>query len=340
MSVKKERGMFMSVIKIKRGLSKDLNTPVLGEPAFTIDEKALYVGDGSTHCRIGPFGSNLLANGNFQVPGLGTYNAYASPSLPVYFGGLYKFYSEAGNSTLTIQSPTSQAPGMLTLTPNYPVPVQIEYNIPYTSLGGIVSRPYEGASLMLSFDLDIPQSGTLEYGVSGGAVLSKSYAAGKQRLYCPIPSWSDSGLNSRYFSLLIADFKPNVSSAFKIGNIKLERGTIATPFVPNSVGYDSSIISQYFTRIIGLFRLSYYDPDNVYFGVPYVYNLDFVDLRKFSLSSSCNVRRVGGGAGVISGDVASMYLPERAEPVVRFAKTAHGLTDACAYIDLSIDYRK
>lgn len=330
-----------SIIKFRRGST---TPPILaaGEPAFVTADKSLYIGDGTANYRIGPNSQNLLLNGNLIAYNKVDAIDYVSPGSAIMVGGLYKFSCPSGSTYFGIRFPTNPQDGMVTFEGVTDQKVKIEYNIPYPSTSGYTVRPYEGQAVVLSFDLETTKAGTFNFGVGdGGVTYTKSYVSGKQRMVCPIPNWSDTGIATSYFSLIIADFNEAVANGTKIGNIKLERGSMPTPFVPNAMSYDTAIINQYMTRIVGVYRAIAYGPNDFWFSVPYNFNVNLGTPRRI-IPNSFQVRSYQSGSTAASGfsaPVASLGNDYK-EIIYTVTKTAHGLTDLSAMIDVTIDYRK
>lgn len=323
-----------STIKFRRG-STAPPTLAAGEPAFVIADKSLYIGDGIANYRIGPNNANILTNGNFQLYNTMEEVVYLQPTIPNYVGGLYRCTC-TGSSFLTARFPTTNQDGTINLEGDGTQKVKIEYTIPYDT-GWIVSRPYEGQPLVLSFDLESTKAGTFNYGVSGGTTYAKSYTTGRQRLVCPIPSWNDASLYANHFNLLIADFNEPIANNTKFGNVKLERGTVATPFVANSLTEDAARLAESYVRIVGTYRATTYDANTFYFSIPYNFKPNLLNVRKLTLNS-CELRNFGTGTS--TGFTYSLHNPTATEITIKASKNAHGLTDLSAYVDIIIDYRK
>lgn len=335
----------MQKIQIKRGNKKNL--PILnpGEPAFTLDTKELFVGDGVMNNKIMATNKNLIINSNFQVSldtfDNGTNTITLLPGESKYIYGNY-FIQNLSSSIGSVVISRTFTDGMITIVGiNSSISLEYRERLPrYTSTTGQITyiKPLNGKVLTLSYDVTNTTSplSNIKAGVENNLV---SYSLNMETIRKAITftmSYSDSGAYPLHKIILFA-LNTNRSFSIMIGNIKLEESTVATLYSPSPLYYDVAMLNRTYFSCNAITRSIQVTTNAVKFSIPVTipqyYNYSVKFFNESLILSSIN------GATQFGYTVTNTYLEKTTSVEINCTKLNHGMTDAYILARQFLDLR-
>lgn len=238
-------------IQIKRGNTKDLPKLNLGEPAFSLDTKDLWIGNKNNNQKM-QTRNNLIINGNFQVVSEKfdtiTDKLIIAPGTSRYIYGNF-YISNASNSlgNITISRPDS---GFITIDAAN-AQMSLEYREKLAEYFVISSNVYSNIKTLLNQDMTL----SFDYKNTAGSLSFLSGNAAGMLNNITIPNGNGNASNSfsmKYMTIgnvnevriVLLSTTQIGTYTITIGNIKLEQGTEKTPFFPNPMYADILAIEQ------------------------------------------------------------------------------------------------
>lgn len=233
----------MSKLKIKRGNAANLPQLSVGEPAFTLDTKNLYIGGSSSNININTVHKNFLINSNFQVnlegTDVGTFYIAAGAGRYI-FGNYYLENLASAPTSLSYSKPSASNYSLLRLAAaNGIAKTSLSY---YEKLTPLNIAPLENSLVTLSFDTVATETIAFTCGVPGATVQS-TIPTGSNRNAVTF-TYTSTALTGTTLSINFILFQGSITQTLYIGNFKIEQGNYATPYSPNSINYDVAMLKQ------------------------------------------------------------------------------------------------
>ena len=334
-----------STIKMRRGARNLLPILSAGEFGFATDSKELFIGDGVANSRIGPAppGLNMLHNGNFQVSqNIAESNTVINPSGAQYLFGLY-FIENPGTVAYTVRCPIYGAGKLRFGAASANMFPSIKYRITTPKLTQIAigspSTWMANVPATLSFDYSNNSAGPISFTYGQNAVAGVLPANSSGRFVSSgLVLYDTMNTTPGYFEVVI--FRPTGASAmtaFEIGNIKLETGTVATPFVPYSTVMDEGAIRSQVQYTDFSARATVVTANTIEVHHPVGFNQTYMTPRRLIIDATNTKIMTLAGVEV----TGFSWISDTTGPCPRFVatKTAHGLADATVRAAFTLDYR-
>lgn len=238
-------------IQLKRGNRKNLPKLSLGEPAFSLDTKELFVGNSVINQQI-QARENIIVNGNFQVVcenfDAVTNKIVIAPGTSRFiYGNFYLSNATTSLGNITVSSPNN---GFITIEcMNAQMSFEYREKLAEYLIGS--TQTYSSIRSLLNQDVTL----SFDYKNTGNSLNFSSGSSVSVLNNISIPAGTGTISNNflmRYATLgsvhstriVLLSTLQNSTYTISIGNVKLESGTYKTPFSPNPMYTDILAIEQ------------------------------------------------------------------------------------------------
>lgn len=333
-------------IQIKRG--NKANFPILeqGEPAFSLDTKELFVGDGLTNHKIAATNKNLMVNSNFQVS-FDTFDATGNtitllPGESKYIYGNY-YIKNLSNSIGTIVVSRTFTDGNLTIVGiNSSISLEYREKLPrYTSTMGqiIYCKPLNGKQLTLSYEItnNLTTLSNIKAGVDSDFTTYSLLASESIRKKVTFNMSYDESGTYPFQKIVLFSLATNNSFSITIGNIKLERGNTATLYSPTPLYYDIAMLRRTYISCSTILRAIQITTNTVKFSIP-VTIPQYYNYAIKIVNESLTLVNITG-ATQIGYTVTNEYIETTNTVDIVCTKLYHGMTDAYLLLKQFLDLR-